>query len=200
MCQFIETIRIENGQINNLPYHQKRLEKTCSHFWPGGKIISLENELSDVPKVSGIFKARLVYQKDGVVDKSYFPYSIRQIRSLQLVESDYIDYTFKSTDRKALVELTGKQNGADEIIIVKNGLLTDTSYSNIAFHDGEKWFTPSNPLLEGTMRQSLIDQQILTPLEIHPEDIGNFKMVALINAMMPLGRCVVPIERVYPLR
>ena len=44
---------------------------------------------------------------------------------------------------------------------VKNGRLTDTSYSNIALFDGNRWVTPAHPLLKGTMRQSLIDKGLL---------------------------------------
>ena len=33
MCLFIETIRVEDGQVYNLPYHVERLNRTRAAFW-----------------------------------------------------------------------------------------------------------------------------------------------------------------------
>ena len=33
MCQFIETIRIEDGQVYNLSYHTARMNRTRAAFW-----------------------------------------------------------------------------------------------------------------------------------------------------------------------
>ena len=79
---------------------------------------------------------------------------------------------------------------ADEVVIIRNGLLTDTSYSNIALFDGRHWVTPRQPLLRGTMRQSLLDAGVLTEQDIKAEDWSSYRRVSLINAMMPLGRLV----------
>lgn len=68
------------------------------------------------------------------------------------------------------------------------GLLTDTSYSNIALFDGCHWVTPRQPLLRGTMRQSLLDDGVLTEQDIKAEDWNRYRQVSLVNAMMPLGR------------
>lgn len=70
------------------------------------------------------------------------------------------------------------------------GLLTDTSYSNITLFDGSRWVTPRQPLLRGTMRQSLLDDGVLAEQDIKAEDWNSFRQVSLINAMMPLGRLV----------
>ena len=37
----------------------------------------------------------------------------------------------------------------DEILITRNGLLTDTSIANIALFNGKEWHTPKHPLLKG---------------------------------------------------
>lgn len=91
---------------------------------------------------------------------------------------------------RRLEALAAQRGEADEVVIVKNGLLTDTSYSNIALFNGSHWVTPRQPLLRGTMRQSLLDDGVLAEQDIKAEDWNSFRQVSLINAMMPLGRLV----------
>ena len=74
----------------------------------------------------------------------------------------------------------------DEIIIVQNGQITDTSYSNLVFFDGEKWITPTTYLLNGTMRQSLLQTKQIIEKPIQVEDLNRFESFKLINAMMDL--------------
>ncbi len=65
--------------------------------------------------------------------------------------------------------------------------LTDTSYTNIALYDGEQWFTPSTPLLRGTMRQRLLDCGLLQEREIMVSDIPNYQYISLfnLNSLLP---------------
>ena len=196
MYPFIETIRIEGGKIWNLPYHQKRLNRTMAHFWPEANIIDLKEALKDAPLTEEETKARVVYDKDGVRDVSFAAYHPLNIHSLKLVTCNDINYDYKSADRSHLQKLKEQRGDCDEIIIVRNGLLTDSSYSNIALFDGEHWYTPKHPLLKGTMRQSLIDQGILQECVLRPEDLNRFTKVSLINAMMPLGFLEVGIKDV----
>ena len=199
MYPFIETIRIEKGKIHHLSYHQQRVNRTFAHFWPERVPLNLQQELSNVPDGPGVFKARLVYDENGKIEQSYTPYTPRTIHSLKLIQDDVIDYTYKSTNRSELSRLTDLRGEADEIIIVKNGLLTDTSYSNIALFDGNQWFTPSTPLLQGTMRQWLMDHGVIIPAEISVTSLQHFEKIALINAMMPLGVCVVHRDCIFSL-
>jgi 4-amino-4-deoxychorismate lyase len=46
--------------------------------------------------------------------------------------------------------------GCDDIIIVRNGFVTDASYANLIFRKGDEWFTPATFLLAGTMRAFLL--------------------------------------------
>ena len=80
--------------------------------------------------------------------------------------------------------LSARKGSCDDILIVKNGLVTDTSFSNVAFLDGSRWLTPEHPLLEGTKRAKLLEAGILAEADIRPEEIYRFKKVRLINAMM----------------
>lgn len=188
MCQFVETIRVKDGELINLSYHQKRFEKTLL-FLKCGWCCALEDILKEKPFGPGVFKARVVYDVNGIKEVEFVPYRVRYVQSLKLVHCDDIEYSFKSTNRSLLNELALQKDDADEVIIVKHGMLTDTSYSNIALFDGEKWVTPRFPLLKGTMRQSLLDQGVLIEKDIKEDEISRFEKVSLINAMMPLGIC-----------
>ena len=85
-----------------------------------------------------------------------------------------------------------------DILIVKNNLVSDTSFSNIAFFDGNNWFTPSLPLLKGTKRELLIYNGLLNVIDIKVTDIKkNFKSFCLINSMINLSDFVLPIENIH---
>ena len=71
-----------------------------------------------------------------------------------------------------------------DILIVKKEFITDTSFSNIIFFDGDNWITPSTPLLEGTKRKELLEKNIISEQEIKFSDLKNFKKAILINAML----------------
>ena len=62
----------------------------------------------------------------------------------------------KLRQRGKLNELFAKKGSCDDVIIVRNGLITDSSYANLIFFDGREWITPKVPLLEGTCRARLL--------------------------------------------
>ncbi len=99
----------------------------------------------------GLNRLRIVYGRE-IEEVTYTPYQMRQVNTLRLVVDDAVDYTYKSTDREGLNRLYARRDGADDVLIVKDGRLTDTSIGNVAFFDGQKWYTPLHPLLKGTMR------------------------------------------------
>ena len=146
MYPFIETIRIEDGQIYNLDYHTERFNRTRSVFWKDTVPLDLREYISP-PVLNGIHKCRIVYGKE-VEEVTYAPYQMRKVSSLHLIESDTINYTYKSTHREELNALYAQRGMADDILIVKDGYLTDTSIANIALYDGHTWFTPAHPLLQ----------------------------------------------------
>jgi len=70
------------------------------------------------------------------------------------------------------------------MIIIKNGLVTDGSYTNVAFFDGENWWTPSSPLLKGIQREVLLSTGIIKEKTIPVDSISMYQKVKLFNAMM----------------
>lgn len=198
--QFVETIKIKNGKALALPYHQARMDRTISHLVSISnlKTIShfsflishLESLLSPKPEMD-LYKARVVYGAEGVELVEYAPYQMRTIRSLKVVEDDEIDYTYKSTDRSQLNALAAQKGDCDEIIIMKNGLLTDTSFTNLALYDGSSWLTPKHPLLHGTKRAQLLEAGIIREADLTLEDLKRAQKVSLFNAMIDFGECEV---------
>ena len=104
-------------------------------------------------------------------------------QKLKVLPSD-IDYAYKYANRETFSKLLQEYSAYDEIIIEKEGYLTDTTISNIALYDGEKWFTPSKPLLKGTMRAKLLDEGFLHKKETRKEDLKNYSQIALMNSMI----------------
>jgi len=186
MLRFVESIKISNGTISDLEYHTRRFNATMIAVF--GKIISTDLiDLLRVPEEysSGIYKCRILYSSS--IEKIEFaPYHKREIRNIKLVYDNTIDYTFKYEDKSSLEKLKALHPEFDDILIVKNGIITDTSFSNAAFFDGAEWYTPSSPLLRGTKREKLISAGIIKPAEIRPEDIHYYKKLSFINAMLDL--------------
>ena len=198
--QFVETIKIKNGKALALPYHQARMERTIHRFFPSfPSLASEEIKLSSLisPKEEmHLYKARVVYGAQGVEAIEYAPYKMKEIHSLKVVEDDSIDYTYKSTDRSALNALAAQKGDCDEIIIIKNGLITDTSFTNLALFDGNRWLTPKHPLLLGTKRAQLLEAGIIEEADLTPEDLKKAEKVSLFNAMIDFGELVIGIRRV----
>ncbi|WP_373073291.1 aminotransferase class IV family protein [Sulfurimonas sp.] len=180
--EFLETIKILDGTPYHLEYHQKRYESVLKHFG-----INEHKTLSDyinAPK-DGLYRCRLVYTPQNLekIDIEFIKYNKRNINTLKLVYDDQIDYSLKSTDRTELNQLFEKRQNADDVLIVKNGLLTDTTIANIALFDGV-WKTPKKPLLKGTTRERLLDSSKIFEADIKSEDLKDFSKVALLNAMI----------------
>lgn len=200
--QFVETIKIANGKPSNLPYHQTRMERTIRHFFPNLALNAMPH-LQDLITPNDnmeLVKARVVYGADGVELIEYAPYSMRPIHSLQVVYDDTISYSYKSCDRSQLNALAAKKGDCDEIIIVKNNLLTDTSFTNIAIFDGNYWLTPRQPLLLGTRRASLLDQGLIKEADITVDDLKRAERIRLFNAMIDFGEREVETKNISFLR
>ncbi|RUM73401.1 MAG: hypothetical protein DSZ10_03275 [Sulfurovum sp.] len=177
---FLETIKIHEGSIRHLPYHQQRVARTIRAHYPDANIPQLQTHLQKIP-TAGIYKCRILYN-DRIQTVTFERYTPKPVRTFTIIESE-IDYAYKYADRSTLEALKNSVT-TDEIIIQKKGMLTDTSYSNLAFYDGDRWVTPRTPLLQGTMRAKLLEERQLVEEDITVDDLGDFKDVALMNAMI----------------
>ena len=184
MSPLVESLKLKDGFIQNLEYHQNRLDRAMDELFPKVKKIDLGGIIA-IPENcrAGIFKIRVLYGSS--VDKIKIePYVFRKIKSLKIVHHESIDYHLKYSDRQIIQELFARRGDCDDIIIVKNGFVTDSSVANLLFYNGNQWITPNTPLLKGTKRQFLLDQGIISELEIREKDIRNFQKVGLVNAMI----------------
>ncbi|WP_370860777.1 aminotransferase class IV family protein [Parabacteroides faecis] len=194
MCPFIETIRIENGKAVNMAFHNYRFNRTRRDIFECNLPVNLADFIQP-GEYTERTRCRVEYQEE-VEKVEYLPYTIRPVNSLKIVTSDGLDYTYKSTDRQKLDELFGQRGEADDILIVRDGLLTDTSIANIALWDGSKWETPEVPLLEGTMRASLLGKEMIVPAAIRPQDLSRYSLIRLFNSMIGFGEIEFPVTNV----
>lgn len=193
MCRLLESIRVEDGRFCHIGYHQARMDRTMRILLPESEPIDLSAIPIPDDAGSGIYKCRVVYH-EGVSFIEFLPYTQKRIRSIRLVQADGLRYPFKYLDRSGIESLLAANVEYDEILIVRDGLITDSSFSNVALLSGRIWFTPETPLLEGTCRQRLVDLGVLHPIRIGVQDIRQYSHISLINAMMGLGEMVLPIK------
>lgn len=181
---FLETICILHGEIQHRKGHEERMRQTAAHF--GLKVPDLPDLTSLLPDElrDGKVKCRIIYD-DTIKDISFEPYLPKKISSLQLVEGA-VDYSFKFVDREALNSLLKKKGDCDEILITRNGLITDTSYSNVVFSQGKEYFTPESRLLNGTKRQKLLQEGKITERRIDRDSLHEYDRIYLINAMLDI--------------
>ena len=133
--------------------------------------------------LKGLVKCRIIYSKQ--IEKiEFIPYQLPIIRSLKIIVDDQIEYNHKYLDRNQLDHLYRQRGDCDDILIVKNGLITDTLFANTVFYDGEDWLTPAKPLLKGTQRARLLEKGIIETADIRAEALKSFEKVRLINAMI----------------
>lgn len=168
------------GEIRHLSYHQQRLDKTLARL-SLSVTYNLEELLS--PPLHGTYRCRIVYGLSGL-SIDYIPYTPKRFTSLRAVVDDTIDYPYKAADRTELDRLYALREECDDVLIIRNGYLTDTTIANIALFDGSSWRTPENPLLEGTTRARLIDEGFLIPAPLRLEEIASAEKVAVMNALI----------------
>lgn len=198
MCRYIETIRIEKGRLRNIAYHDRRMNEVRREVWGVDRSVSLETYIDASPYEERT-RCRVTYGRD-VESVEFFPYQMRPVHSLQLVRGGQIEYRRKRADRSELNALFACRGEADDVLIVRGGLLTDTSIANIALGDGTGWYTPASPLLEGTQRACLLDAGMIRPLDIHADDLSRFQKIRLFNAMIDFGEIEIDCSAIMPLR
>ncbi|MFH1540638.1 MAG: aminotransferase class IV [Elusimicrobiota bacterium] len=196
MCLLLETIKVEDGKLCNIFFHNLRLNNSRKELFCCHDFIKLEN-IVKVPLIlkADLYKCRLVYS-DTIKKIEFLPYHKRKIKSLKIVICDTVEYNYKYENRECLDKLLKLKKKCDDILIVKNKKITDTSFSNVIFFDGKKWITPSTPLLKGTKREKLILEKKIILDEIKIKDLKSFKKAALINSMLDLMDNVIEIENI----
>lgn len=184
---YIETFRIDSGQVVASEYHHRRMMQSVGLPFP-------ELMLPDCFLRGGRSKGRFIYSEAGIRDLSFTPYVIPVIRSLKIVDDSQIEYARKYADRSALERLYAQRGNCDDILIVKDGFLTDSYFCNLLLERNGSLYTSETPLLEGTRRARLIDEGRVKVIPLRVEDLPSFEKVHLINAMIDPGEVVLSVD------
>lgn len=183
----LETIRFSDGTPELLSLHEQRIATSLQEYAIMTPEWSLHDVLASNPcpsELIGTVKCRILYDAE-VQEVQYIRYQKRQVGSLQCVKAGEIDYHLKWENREALNTLRMSRGSADEILIISShGWITDTSFTNVALLQNDRWYTPRLPLLRGVQREHLLRQGIITPRDIPAESLKEYQRMALFNAMI----------------
>lgn len=177
---FLETIKVLDGKVFHIEYHQKRYESVLASLGIF-KFKDLQTYLK--PPSKGLIKCRVIYDTKSI-KVTYHDYKKKEVGTLKLVYDDAIKYDKKSTIRDAIDSLYEKKGSCDDVLIVKNSLVCDTSIANVAFYKDGVWHTPKKPLLNGTTRERLLDDGKIVQKNISVEDLSHYSKIAILNAML----------------
>ncbi|MEG2809774.1 MAG: hypothetical protein RR889_03900 [Akkermansia sp.] len=204
MCHSLfETIKIVDGCPALLHWHQARVDHVFESLGLSKRAIPhLSARLAScVIPPKGVYKCRIDYRTDGEVNEPVFAlYSPRLIDVLHGIDAHALDYSHKWADRATLSELGAELPIDDEVLILRDGWVTDTRYSNVVFGDPHEhdcpWVTPTTYLLKGVKRSSLLASGAIVQRAISWRDVARYPYCSLINAMLDPGDVVIPVSRI----
>lgn len=179
----LETICIQDGRVQNLDWHQRRYQQAYKTYYQQSTTTSILQDI-EIPQryLNGMVKLRISYNKT-TRQAQFERYRLQQINSLKIVSDNSIDYSLKYSNRQRLKQLFAQRGNCDDILIIKNNMVGDSSSANIVFFDGKRWLTPNSALLKGTQRARLLAQNLIHEAPISRHDIKNFISFKLINAL-----------------
>lgn len=199
MFRFFESIALIDGIPRNLDYHQDRVDRTFANYYPSHVPINLYKIVFDKGDVKiGKQKLKVIYNETDhqTCVSSYFS---RKFSKHYIVEADDFSYSFKEVNRDFFELHSMVKN--QHAIFSQGGFLVDGIYSNLIFFDQRQWLTPHTYLLNGTMRQSLLDQGKICEDEIRVVDLKRFSKFKLINALNSFEEaCEYPISAIKNIR
>lgn len=198
MSPLIESIKLENGRLANLNYHNRRMENALKNYFGINRHIELGKTII-IPddKIEGLYRCRIIYAPE-IIKTEFIPHTFRELSSLKLIESNDIEYGYKFSDRSGLETLFARRGDCDDILIVKNGTITDSFTANPVFFDGQQWWATDTPLLAGTQRARLLDEHKIGQCRITSDDLRKYSHVGLINIFWDLENMpVIGINHIY---
>lgn len=189
-----ETLAIVDGQVQNITYHQYRYQNSLSKFYPN-QITQIIDFATLIPLALASFlqhtaitglptllRCRVDYNATHY-QVGFFPYIKKSYHYFTPVVCDEINYPLKFANRHIFTKLLAQKGIADEVMIIKQGFVTDCTIGNLIFKQRGEWFTPSTPLLQGTQRAKLLAEQKVSVREIRLQSLDKFEEVRLINAL-----------------
>lgn len=192
MYPFIESIKLLDGKFYRINLHQSRVNRIFSTFFPKITPFNLTTLLKqeNIPDI-GLYKTRFVFNEDKYTIE-FIPYLLPSTKTIKLIETNIESTFYKSTEREKINKAFLLKENCDDVLLVKNGLITDCSYSNVAFYDGVKWFTPAIPIIYGTQRAYLLEKKIIVEKNIPKNEIHTYQQICLFNAMIEFKEVLLP--------
>jgi 4-amino-4-deoxychorismate lyase len=179
--QLLETIKVDQGKPFFISFHNERFNSSQQALFGTQEKVDLSTIIN--PPDLNCYRCRVIYSKT-IENIEFIPYQSRIFKTFQAVYDDEIKYNFKYLDRSAIQKLEQLKKEANDILIIKQGVITDTSIANVAFFDGEQWVTPVNPLLKGTTRERLLKEGKIKPEVIELKNTKKYSKMALMNAIL----------------
>ncbi|HMS30029.1 MAG TPA: aminotransferase class IV [Saprospiraceae bacterium] len=182
MFLYFETIALIDGKLRNIDLHIDRMKRTIL-FHHGIEMtwnVNLKLSCIQINSRSKI-RVKVMYGPESYhIDiESYKPVVLNQV----IVKNSNLDYKCKYVDRSKLNELNYNLQRDCEVLVVRNGYITDCLKYNIILKKSTEWYTPETFLLDGTMRTFLLQSGLIKTASISIEDIHLYESFKLINAM-----------------
>jgi 4-amino-4-deoxychorismate lyase len=197
MSQLIESIRIANGAPKNIKSHQERVNSSYKELFNKECPFLLQDVIPIPEKVGEIYKCRILYN-ENVQEIDVSPYIPSIPKKVKKVIDNDIDYHLKFADRSRLNALMESREDCDEILIIRNGLITDASKYNVLLFNGDNWVTPKNPLLKGTLRNALLERNMVVAKDIPLDNLDEYSYLLLVNALNPFNPShAIPVNCIY---
>ncbi len=175
-----ETLRIEDGRLMHLSWHNGRMNRCRREIFGAKEELDISKYVGNIPD-RGVYRCK-VYYTLYIESVDISPYLHTPLRILGVVEAD-MDYGCKYADRSFFEKLRALSPDMDDVVIVRDGLLSDTTTANIALQIDDEWFTPAKPLLEGTTRKRLLEEGRLRERDLHIGDLYDCDSLAVMNAL-----------------
>ena len=87
MENFIETIKLKDGKVYQLEYHQRRVNQTFKYFFEQSAVLQLNTEINKIIlPTTGFFKIRIEYNAN-YCKTEVSPYSFRSISSFEFIHT-----------------------------------------------------------------------------------------------------------------
>jgi len=198
----LETMLWERGQgFVLLDHHLKRLEQTAAYFcYPFDKVTvthALNDAIANCDE--NAVRVRLVMNENGDVHVDVAPAPLPSQEPMRFVVSDQRisrsnPFVFHKTTNRAFYDderiRQQRQTGCDEVVFLNDdGEITEGSITNIFIERDGRLLTPpiSCGLLNGTLRQNLMDQGRAVEMVLKPKDIKHTDRIWLGNSVRGLS-------------
>ena len=189
----IETMLWKPGTgVKLLKYHIKRIKSSADFF---DRQFSEKNALNLINSVSSssLLKLRLLLKQNGLLILEKYPFaniSKNKILKIKLssnkTHSSNLFLRHKTSIRDAYDNARKNINDCDDVLLWnENDEVTEGTIYNIAIFKNNKWLTPSldSGLLNGVMRQSMIESGKLEECKITISDLKKANEIKLFNSV-----------------